>query len=504
MTSEPVWVSRVNYQAIPSCYELINADDDSCEDSLSKGCMLTQNEFANVNPLERGRGNFNSNFKDHVRRLRTEEGVRDIQHTAASENNNRVVINVSGRRYETYESTLARLPDSLLGSLSKRAPYYVSTSKELYFMRNRDVFDSILFYYQSGATNGGILVKPDGIPEETFEADVKFFELGQDAERKIGVETERRRHGGFETVSAVTSHCQACSSKIRNLFVPNRTRKSSPLNRIIDVWTIFITVFFVVLLCRETLPPIRNALTLDQCCNQTETNTSPRKREISFFWSLSEKCCISWFTLEYVLRVFSATDKTAYLLSAQGIFDMLSFLPYLLQIILRELVSKAEAIVFQRILVFLTFFSVFKLTRYSLGLQILLKTIQTSVKELVLLIVCVVISLVLFSSVIYYCETSDPSTAFTSIPATFWFIIVTMTTVGYGDMTPTTVAGKIFSALCAVFGVCCILAIPSTILVTNFNFYYVKQKEKSKKPKRPKNKMTALRKWVTRFRTVAL
>ena len=500
MTSEPVWVSRVNYQAIPSCDEVINADDDSCEDCG----MLTQNEFANVNPLERERGNFNSNFKDHVRRLRTEEGVRDIQHTAASENNNRVVINVSGRRYETYESTLARLPESLLGSPSKRAPYYVSTSQELYFMRNRDVFDSILFYYQSGATNGGILVKPDGIPEETFEADVKFFELGQDAERKIGVETERRRHGGFETVSAVTSHCQACSSKIRNLFVPNRTRKSSPLNRIIDVWTIFITVFFVVLLCSETLPPIRNALTLDQCCNQTETNTSPRKRELSFFWSLSEKCCISWFTLEYVLRVFSATDKTAYLLSAQGIFDMLSFLPYLLQIILRELVSEAEAIVFQRILVFLTFFSVFKLTRYSLGLQILLKTIQTSVKELVLLIVCVVISLVLFSSVIYYCETSDQSTAFTSIPATFWFIIVTMTTVGYGDMTPTTVAGKIFSALCAVFGVCCILAIPSTILVTNFNFYYVKQKEKSKKPKRPKNKMTALRKWVTRFRTVAL
>ena len=500
MTSEPVWVSRVNYQAIPSCDEVINADDDSCEDCG----MLTQNEFANVNPLERERGNFNSNFKDHVRRLRTEEGVRDIQHTAASENNNRVVINVSGRRYETYESTLARLPDSLLGSPSKRAPYYVSHSQELYFMRNRDVFDSILFYYQSGATNGGILVKPDGIPEETFVADVKFFELGQDAERKIGVETGRRRHGGFETVSVVTSHCQACSSKIRNLFVPNRTRKSSPLNRIIDVWTIFITVFFVVLLCSETLPPIRNALTLDQCCNQTETNTSPRKREISFFWSLSEKCCISWFTLEYVLRVFSATDKTAYLLSAQGIFDMLSFLPYLLQIILRELVPKAEAIVFQRILVFLTFFSVFKLTRYSLGLQILLKTIQTSVKELVLLIVCVVISLVLFSSVIYYCETSDQSTAFTSIPATFWFIIVTMTTVGYGDMTPTTVAGKIFSALCAVFGVCCILAIPSTILVTNFNFYYVKQKEKSKKPKRPKNKMTALRKWVTRFRTVAL
>ena len=145
-----------------------------------------------------------------------------------------------------------------------------------------------------------------------------------------------------------------------------------------------------------------------------------------------------------------------------------------------------------------------KLTRYSFGLQVLLKTIQTSLQELMLLLVCVAISLVLFSSVIYYCESEAESTDFTSIPGTFWYTIVTMTTVGYGDLTPVTVAGKIFSALCAVFGICCVLAIPSTIIVTNFNFFYLKQKAKPKKPKRPKGRMTGLQRWVTRFRSVSL
>ena len=426
MTSEPVWEQRrVNYQAVPTNDER----EDSCENPNSWRDELPQIALANEKPsLVKGKRRIDNDGKFNSSRIETEQHDT-IQNMAASENYNRVVINVSGMRFETYDSTSARLSDSLLGSHTKRAPYYRSTSNELYFNRNRNVFESILFYYQSGATGGGILVKPDGIPDETFEVDVKFFELGHDAERKIGLETDRKEHGRFEVVLGVMSNCQNCSSKIGNLFEPNRTNNTSPLHRVIDVWTIFITVYFIVLLCVKTFPSIRQALTFDQCNNDTEQSTTAK----------------NWFTLEYIIRAFSAFDKTAYLISAQGTFDLLSFLPYIIQIILQESISATETIVLQRILVFLMFLSVFKLTRYSVGLQILLKTIQTSVKELTLLLVCVVISLVLFSSVVYYFEISDQSTTFTSIPETFWFIIVTMTTVGYGDMTPTTVAGKLLA-----------------------------------------------------------
>ena len=508
MTSSPVWELRVNYLAVPTCGDDITADCDSLNSSFSDGMPLLSsltNDTSQQEEKNLEEHSVNNNYRDVWSKRRTDEDVKNnVPIPADICFDKRITINISGMRFETFESTLARVPDSLLGSPLKRAPYYDSIHNEFCFDRNRNVFDSILFYYQSGGTAGGVLVKPDEIAEGTFIEEVKFYQLGKHAECTLGLDVEAgKEHPGFDVVSANVSQCETCSSKIRKIFEPIKTGKTSPLRRVINIWTIFITIFFVILLLGKTLPSLKDGFVTDQCCHQNQTDTS-RKREMRFFWSFSEKFCISWFTLEYALRTFCALDKTGYLLSAQGIFDMSSFFPYIMMMIIQVVSPGAETIPLQRILVFLTLFSVFKLTRYSLGLQVLLKTIQTSLQELMLLLVCVVISLVLFSSVIYYCESTEESTDFTSIPATFWFIIVTMTTVGYGDLTPATVAGKIFSALCAVFGVCCVLAIPSTIIVTNFNFFYLKHKAKPKKPKRPKTRMTGLQKWVTRFRSVAL
>lgn len=502
MSSSPVWKVRVKYQPVSRNADELITDGESRRGSGSSDDTSISSTITNKEPkLERDlvEPAVNNNFAGYVCKGKLEGEGNEIPQSIVC--NNRITINVSGLRFETYERTLARLPDSLLGSPLKRAPYYDFIKDEYHFGRDRTVFDSILFYYQSGGRAGGVLVKPDGIPEGTFLKEVKFYELGEDAERKLGYNNVE-----CSGISVDSSRCERCSSRIRQLFETSKTSKASPFRRVIDVWAMFITIFFIALLCGKTTPSLKEVFVLDQCCDHNETDTLLRRREIEFFWSFSEKFCISWFTLEYALRTFSATNRTAYLISAQGIFDMLSFFPYLVMLIIQGVVSETETIPLQRILLFLTFFSLFKLTRYSLGLQILLKTIQTSLGELMLLLVCVAISLVLFSSVIYFCESTVQSTSFTSIPATFWFTIVTMTTVGYGDLVPVTVAGKIFSALCAVFGVCCVLAIPSTIIVTNFNFFYLKHKEigKPKKQKRPKSRMSGLQKWVTRFRSVTL
>ena len=517
MASSPVWKVRINpnhYRSVPAYGDDISEDCSSRRSSGSSDDSSLSFPLTNCKPQKRktlGAQGLKNKYRDvwfkgvKVGAVKNVCSSLIVPSKADTCCDKRIIINISGTRFETFESTLARLPTSLLGSSIKKAPYYDPNLNEYYFDRNQHVFDSILFYYQSGGPVGGVLVKPDGIPEGTFLEEVKFFELGEDAERKIGAvigaddETGRKLGRSFGAVSANISYCETCSSKIRMVFDTSQTRKASPLLRAIDLWMIFITIFFIILLCGKTLPSLREVFALDQCCEQYENNAS-----VGFFWSFSEKFCISWFTLEYALRTLSATKKSLYLVSANGIFDLLSFFPYIMTIIIQVVVPGTATIPFQRILMFLMFFSVFKLTRYSLGLQVLMKTIQTSLQELMLLLVCVGISLVLFSSVIYYFESSEDSTDFNSIPATFWFTIVTMTTVGYGDLAPVTVAGKVFSALCAVFGVCCVLAIPSTIIVTNFNFFYLKYKAKPKKPKRPNSRTTALQKWVSRFRSVAL
>ena len=169
----------------------------------------------------------------------------------------------------------------------------------------------------------------------------------------------------------------------------------------------------------------------------------------------------------------SCPNKCNFLKSSVNVIDYIATISFYTDLFLQQYVSHIKnADVFE-------FFSIirilrlFKLTRHSSGLKILLQTFRASAKELMLLVFFLVLGIIIFASLVYYAEriAPNPNNDFKSIPLGLWWALVTMTTVGYGDMVPKTYLGMFVGALCALGGVLTV-ALPVPVIVSNFEMYY--------------------------------
>ena len=194
-------------------------------------------------------------------------------------------------------------------------------------------------------------------------------------------------------------------------------------------WAIIVLIFYAIaMLAYETEPAL---------------STDARK----FLW-ISEIVLTVLFTLEYILRFYLAERKRDYSFSFYGIIDFVAILPFYLALLGAEVAVLRSF----RALRLLRIFRLLKIVRYNRASDRLLKALSESKEEFTLFFFTTLILLFISAAGIYYFEHPGQPEKFSSILHSLWWAVVTLTTVGYGDVYPITLGGKIFTFIILLIG----------------------------------------------------
>ncbi|XP_046374120.1 potassium voltage-gated channel protein Shaw-like isoform X4 [Haliotis rubra] len=424
---------------------------------------------------------------------------------------NRVILNVGGIRHETYKATLKKIPATRLSRLTEALANYDPVLNEYFFDRHPGVFAQILNYYRSGK-----LHYPTDVCGPLFEEELEFWSLDANQVEpccwmtytqhrdtqdvlaildRLDLDTDKpteedimKRFGLEEEYKQGELNCwQRIKPKIWALFdEPYSSTAAKASHQIIAVISVFFIVISILSFCLKTHPEMRVPVLRNTTSKTADGNTTWRLEKTetephdAFFYI--ECASNAWFTFEIIIRFIVAPNKFDFLKAPVNIIDIVATLSFYLDFLLTKLQQESDMLEFFSII---RIMRLCKLTRHSAGLKILIHTFKASAKELILLIFFLVLGIVIFAALIYYAERIqyNPENDFQSIPVGLWWAIVTMTTVGYGDMVPKTYVGMFVGALCALAGVLTI-ALPVPVIVSNFALFYSHTQARSKLPKK--------------------
>ncbi|XP_021433027.1 potassium voltage-gated channel subfamily D member 2 isoform X1 [Oncorhynchus mykiss] len=371
-----------------------------------------------------------------------------------------ILLNVSGQKFQTWRNTLERYPDTLLGS-TEREFFFHEETNEYFFDRDPDIFRHILNFYRTGK-----LHYPRQECISAYDEELAFFGIIPEIIGDCCYEEykDRRRENQERIQDDEDSENQ------NDMVPPDMTFRETmwrafenPHTSTMALVFYYVTGFFIAV---SVMANVVETVPCGTLPNRVKQVSCGERYALAFF--CLDTACVMIFTVEYLLRLMAAPSRWNFIKSVMSVIDVVAIMPYYIGLVMTDNEDVSGAFVTLRVF---RVFRIFKFSRHSAGLRILGYTLKSCASELGFLLFSLTMAIIIFATVMFYAEKGSSASKFTSIPAAFWYTIVTMTTLGYGDMVPKTIVGKIVGSVCSLSGVL-VIALPVPVIVSNFSRIY--------------------------------
>lgn len=356
--------------------------------------------------------------------------IRPTHHERAAINDDdeRLILNVSGDRYETLRTTLERFPQTLLGNKRRRDIYFDKIRGEYFFDRNRSCFESILYFYQSH----GRLRRPNFVSLDVFLEEMTFFDLGEEAMKQL------RKDENIEEVRKV----RLPRNRIRRyIWATLEYPEFSRLALLFHICSMLVILLSTIVFAIETLPQFTH---LDEALCRPEDSRFNETAQIqdchSYFASpffILQTISASFFTIEFILRLVTTPSILDFVKNFMNWIDFLAFAPFYVSLAVllagRQDDVGSNTYVGLRLLRILRLARIMKfyrVIRSVKSVRVLILTVRQSIFEFFILMTTLVLLAFLFGSAVYFAENDTNGEVFDSIPKSTYWGIITITTVG--------------------------------------------------------------------------
>ena len=225
----------------------------------------------------------------------------------------------------------------------------------------------------------------------------------------------------------------------------------TPSGKLFDVALLIAILASVIVVMLETVPQIQ-------------------ENYFRLFYTL-EWIFTIFFTIEYIVRIYAVNSPKKYIFSFYGIVDLLSILPTYLALVF----AGTHSLMIIRSLRLLRVFRIFKLGNFLFEGQVIISSLKASRVKISVFLTFVIIMVSIFGSVMYLIEGAAGNESFDSIPRSVYWAIVTLTTVGYGDISPISPLGQFIAAIIMILGYA-VIAVPTGIVTSEFTRAYSRRK----------------------------